>query len=149
MIDTAAPARRQRFLYLLSVAQRRIQSAIQGDVDGKTAARAGVLMALKPDGQGMPMKQLGADLDLGASSLSGLLDRMGRDGLIERLPDPVDRRAWNIALTDEGKVLRAEAVRSARILNDQLCDGFNDAELAIVARWLGAVIIKFPKETMK
>ena len=143
------PARRPRFIYLLSVAQRRVQAAIQGDVDGKTAARAGVLMALRADSQGMPMKQLGAQLDLGASSLSGLLDRMGRDGLIERQPDATDRRAWNIALTDAGKAVRAEAVRSARVLNDQLCDGFDDAELAIVARWLDAVGTKFPKEKMK
>lgn len=144
-----APARRPRFIYLLSVAQRRVQAAIQGDVDGKTAARAGVLMALKADSQGIPMKQLGAQLDLGASSLSGLLDRMGRDGLIERQPDTTDKRAWNIVLTDPGKALRAEAVRSARVLNDQLCAGFDDAELAIVARWLDAVGTKFPKEKMK
>ena len=142
-------ARRPRFIYLLSVAQRRLQAAIQGDVDGKTAARAGVLMALRPDGQGMPMKQLGVQLDLGASSLSGLLDRMGRDGLIERQPDAADKRAWNIVLTETGKVVRSEAVRSARTLNDKLCDGFDDAELAIVARWLEAVGAKFSKETMK
>jgi DNA-binding MarR family transcriptional regulator len=147
--NTLGAARRPRFIYLLSVAQRRVQAAIQGDVDGKTAARAGVLMALRPDGQGLPMKQLGAQLDLGASSLSGLLDRMGRDGLIERQPDATDKRAWNIVLTETGKAVRAEAVRSARVLNDQLCDGFDDAELAIVARWLEAVGAKFPKETMK
>jgi DNA-binding MarR family transcriptional regulator len=147
--NTPGTARRPRFIYLLSVAQRRVQAAIQGDVDGKTAARAGVLMALRPDGQGLPMKQLGTQLDLGASSLSGLLDRMGRDGLIERQPDATDKRAWNIVLTETGKAVRAEAVRSARVLNDQLCDGFDDAELAIVARWLEAVGAKFPKETMK
>ncbi len=95
------------------------------------------------------MKQLGAHLDLGASSLSGLLDRMGRDGLIERQPDAADKRAWNIALTDAGKALRAEAVRSARVLNDHLCEGFDDSELATVARWLDAVGTKFPKEKTK
>lgn len=97
----------------------------------------------------MPMKQLGAQVALGASSLSGLLDRMGRDGLIERQPDATDKRAWNIVLTEAGKAVRAEAVRSARVLNDQLCDGFDDAELAIVARWLEAVGGKFTKETTK
>ncbi len=143
------PARRPRFLYLLSVAQRRVQAAIQGDVDGKTAARAGVLMALRADGQGMPMKQLGAQIGLGASSLSGLLDRMARDGLIERRPDASDKRAWNIVLTEAGHVLRADAVRSARVLNDRLCDGFDDAELAIVARWLDAVGARFSRETKR
>ena len=142
-------ARRPRFIFLLNVAQRRVQAAISGDVDGKTAARAGLLMTLKADGGGMPMKEVGARLDLGASSLSGLLDRMARDGLVERRPDPADKRAWDIALTEAGKMKRAEAVRSARLLNDRLCEGFDEAELAIVARWLEAVGTKFPKETAK
>ena len=92
------------------------------------------------------MKRLGTSLGLGAPALSGLLDRMTRDGLIERRPDPADGRAWKIALTDLGKERRAEAVRSARILNERLCDGVDDAELAIVARWLEAASTKFPKE---
>lgn len=138
--------RRPRFVYLLTLAQRRVQAALQDDADGKTAARAGLLMTLKPDGEAMPMKRLGTSLGLGAPALSGLLDRMTRDGLIERRPDPADGRAWKIALTDLGKERRAEAVRSARILNERLCDGFDDAELAIVARWLEAASTKFPKE---
>jgi DNA-binding MarR family transcriptional regulator len=92
------------------------------------------------------MKQLGAQLDLGAPALSGLLDRMADDGLVERRPDPADKRAWYIALTKAGKSARAEALRSARVLNDRLCEGFDDAELAIVERWLEAARTKFPKE---
>lgn len=139
-------SRRPRFIYLLTLAQRRVQVAIQGDVDGKTAARAGLLMALKPNGDGVPTKQLGASLGLGAPGLSGLLDRMARDGLVERLPDLADGRAWNVALTDGGKRLRTEAVRSTRLLNDRLCKGFDDVELATVARWLETVSTKFSRE---
>lgn len=137
---------RPRLVYLLTLAQRRVQAAIQGDVDGRTAARAGLLMALQPTGEGMPMKRLGTNLGLGAPALSGLLDRMARDGLVERHPDPADGRAWNIALTDAGRALRTEAVRSAKLLNDRLCEGFDDAELAIVARWLEAAGTKFSRE---
>lgn len=139
-------ARKPRFVYLLTLAQRRVQAAIQGEADGRTPARAGLLMALRPDGQGVPLKRLGATLGIGAPALSGLLDRMVRDGLVERHPDSADGRAWNIALTDAGKTLRGEAVRSAKLLNDRLCEGFDDAELAIVARWLETVSAKFPKE---
>ena len=145
-IITKASAHRPRFIYLLTLAQRRVQAAVQGDAEGKTAARAGVLMALKASGDGVPMKQVGAALGLGAPALSGLLDRMARDGLIERQPDPADGRAWNIVVTEAGRNLRSEAVRSARQLNDRLCEGFDDAELAIVARWLEAASIKFSRE---
>lgn len=142
-----AVGRRPRFVFLLMLAQRRVQAAIERDVDGKTAARAGLLMALKANGDVVPMKQLGQALGLGAPALSGLLDRMARDGLVERRPDPDDGRAWNIALTDNGRRFRIEAVRSARMLNDQLCDGFDEAELVIVERWLEAAGKRFSKES--
>ena len=143
------PGRKPRFLFLLNVAHRRLLSAAQGDAEGKTAARAGLLMALNADGAPTPLGHLGEALDLSASALSGLVDRMSRDGLIVRSPDPNDGRAWNIALTEAGKARRAEAVPVARQLNETLCEGFDDAELAVVARWLDAVREKFPRETMR
>ena len=145
--EVSVPQRRRpRFVYLLTLAHRRMQAAVRGDVDGRTAARAGLLMALDTRGNPTPTKKLGTSLGLGAPALSGLLDRMARDGLIERNTDPTDGRVWNITLTDAGRSLRGEAVRSAKLLNDRLCDGFDDAELAIVARWLEAAATKFPKE---
>lgn len=144
-----AGKRKPRFLFLLNVAHRRVLSAAQGDAEGKTAARAGLLMALSAGGEPMPMAQLGEALDLSASALSGLIDRMSRDGLVTRCADPHDGRAWNIALTDAGKQSRADAVGAARLLNEKLCEGFDEAELAVVARWLGAVREKFPREAMK
>ncbi|MDC7809672.1 MarR family transcriptional regulator [Sphingomonas koreensis] len=147
--EQGSRGRKPRFLFLLNVAHRRLLAAAQGDAEGKTAARAGLLMALSADGAPMPLGQLGEALDLSASALSGLVDRMSRDGLIVRSPDPNDGRAWNIALTETGKARRAEAVPVARLLNEKLCEGFDDAELAVVARWLDAVCEKFPRETMK
>ncbi|MES2054922.1 MAG: MarR family winged helix-turn-helix transcriptional regulator [Pseudomonadota bacterium] len=147
-MSNVANNRRGRFIYLLNVAQRRVQAAVQDEGDGATAARAGLLMALSPD-MGTPMAQLGPILDLGAPALSGLIDRTSRAGLIERCPDPADGRAWIILLTAEGAAARAEAIRGAHALNERLCNGFDDAELAIVARWLEAVRDKFPKENGK
>lgn len=137
---------RWRFVYLLNVAHRRVQASIQGTAEATTAARAGLLMALSTY-QGTAMAQLGQALDLGAPALSGLIDRMARAGLVERRPDPGDGRAWIIALTAAGEAARGEAVRGARALNERLCDGFTDAELEVVARWLEAIRDKFPKES--
>lgn len=137
--------RRPRFLYLLSVAQRRVQAAAQGNADNSTSARAGLLMLLRPDGTPVATKHIAQQLSLSPSSLSGLLDRMASDGLIERVADASDKRAINIILTSDGQSQRTEAVRVSRILNDQLCDGFKDDELQIVARWLEAAAAKFPK----
>jgi DNA-binding MarR family transcriptional regulator len=143
--NSNAPRLRWRFVYLLSVAQRRVQAFIQSNADGQTAARAGLLMALSPE-RGTPMAQLGQALDLGAPAISNLIERAQKAGLIERQPDPADGRAWIIALTKAGHAARKEAVLGARKLNTRLCEGFTDAELEIVARWLEAVRLKFPKQ---
>jgi len=139
------PRKRGRFVYLLNVAQRRVQAAIQSDSDGQTAARAGLLMAISPE-RGTPMAQLAQTLDLGAPAMSTLIDRAVRARLIERRPDPADGRAWNIVLTEAGHAARKEAVLGARELNARLCEGFTDAELDVVARWLEAVRHKFPRQ---
>ncbi|WP_043813939.1 MarR family winged helix-turn-helix transcriptional regulator [Allokutzneria albata] len=56
-----------------------------------------VLMA-RPCG----MSELGAMLRLAKSSLTGLVDRTERNGLVRREPDPDDLRAVRVALTPRG-----------------------------------------------
>lgn len=138
-----------KFIHLISIAYRRLHAMIQSDTDDRTAIRAGVLMALGEHSCGTPIQAIGEQLGLGASSLSGLLDRMEQDGLIARQRNPNDGRAFNIVLTELGRSRRAAALQSARLLNDQLCEGFDEAELATVARWLAAVAAKFPRGTSK
>ena len=72
-------------------------------------AYVGALMCLwREDGQ--KGVELGRCAGLEPSTMTGLLDRMERDGLVERRPDPGDRRAQRIFLTAEGR--RAEAAVS-------------------------------------
>lgn len=141
----AATRRRWRFIYLLNVAHRRVQAIIQASGGGQTAARAGLLMALSHE-RDTPMARLGELLDLAAPAISNLVDRAVQARLIERVPDPDDGRAWMIRLTKAGLAKQKEAIAGARELNARLCEGFTDAELEIVARWLEAVRTKFGKE---
>jgi DNA-binding MarR family transcriptional regulator len=54
-----------------------------------------------------------------------------------------------VALTEAGRAARQEAIHGARMLNERLCEGFSDAEPAVVARWLEVVRQKFPRESGK
>ncbi len=67
------------------------------------------------------MSDLTRWLALEKSSLTGLVDRAQRRGLVVRIPHETDRRAFQIALTDAGSA-RAEATHQAVIarLNDLL-----------------------------
>jgi DNA-binding MarR family transcriptional regulator len=55
-------------------------------------------------------------LELDKSSVTGLVDRAERRGLVERVPSPADRRAVLVRLADEGRSLVSEV--SARFEAD-------------------------------
>jgi DNA-binding MarR family transcriptional regulator len=60
-------------------------------------------------GECLTQSQLGRITGIEKSSLVLFLDALERDGWVERLPHPRDRRAHNVALTDDG-AKRFEAV---------------------------------------
>jgi DNA-binding MarR family transcriptional regulator len=57
------------------------------------------------------MNELARLLDLDKSSVTGLVDRAERRGLVERAPSTADRRAVLVRLTDEGRSLVSAAGR--------------------------------------
>lgn len=135
----------RRLIYLLSVGQRRLQRWIQSRAatDGVTAAQSGLLFFLGQS-DGALMRDAGAALDLGASAMSGLVDRMTDAGLVERRPDAQDGRAWQLWLTPAGRHAFTRARTGLTELNSRLTEGFSDAEIDIVARWLHSLQSKFP-----
>jgi DNA-binding MarR family transcriptional regulator len=143
MAHAEKSARQPRFVYLLAVAHRRVQSAVAQEGEGFTAARAGLLLAMSPD-KSTPMSVVGPLLDLAPPALSNLVERAVRAKLVVRKADEEDGRAWNLSLTASGRAARKIAVERARSLNARLCEGFSDQELSIIARWLTAVRDQFP-----
>ena len=73
-------------------------------------AYLGSLMSLWRE-DGLKMIDLGRRAGLEPSTMTGLLDRMERDGLVERRPDPADRRVLKIFLTAAGAGSRETVVR--------------------------------------
>lgn len=76
------------------------------------------------DSRAVGMKELAEALDLEKSSLTGLVDRVARRGLITRIPDDHDRRACRVTVTEEGGRVSAachrEVVRRLEALADHL-----------------------------
>ena len=111
---------------------------------GVTAAQSGLLFIL---GQrdGALMGEAGAALDLGPPGISGLVDRMTAANLIRRRADPDDGRAWRLWLTPAGRAALAQSKAGLTEINARLTDGFTEAEIDIVARWLTGLQDKFPR----
>lgn len=49
------------------------------------------------------MSDIALDLGVTSRTITTMVDALERDGLIERVPDPNDRRAISLVLTDEGR----------------------------------------------
>lgn len=76
-----------------------------------TGAQARVLglLSIEP----MPMRRIAQKLKCEPSNVTGIVDRLETRGLVERRPDPADRRVKLAAPTEEG-------LRTARTLRDSL-----------------------------
>jgi DNA-binding MarR family transcriptional regulator len=147
MRSNSAPTPDRRLIYLLNVAQRRLQRfvAAQTKAGGVTSAQSGLLFVLgKRDGA--LMGEAGAALDLGPPGISGLAERMVEAGLIDKRADPDDGRASRLWLTTAGRKALARTKAGVAELNARLTEGFSDAEIDIVSRWLTSVQNKFPRE---
>lgn len=74
---------------------------------GLTSAQFNVLMLLKHQAgrDGLTQTRLGEMLLVHRSNVTGLVDRMEREGWVERRPAPGDRRVNLIALTGAGRRL--------------------------------------------
>ncbi|WP_432095302.1 MarR family winged helix-turn-helix transcriptional regulator [Streptomyces sp. bgisy100] len=71
-----------------------------------TGAQARVLSLLSHEP--MPMRRIAQKLKCEPSNITGIVDRLESRGLVERRPDPADRRVKLAAPTEEG---RATATR--------------------------------------
>jgi DNA-binding MarR family transcriptional regulator len=71
---------------------------------------------------GLTQAQLARRVAIEQPTMVRTIDRMERDGLVTRTPDPNDRRASRITLTDRGWALRDDLV--------PLADGVNHAATA-------------------
>jgi DNA-binding MarR family transcriptional regulator len=138
--------REHQLVFLLNVAQRRLQRwmAARAQASGVTAAQSGLLFIL---GQrdGVLMGEAGAALDLGPPGISGLVDRMTAASLIRRRADPDDGRAWRLWLTPAGRAAMAQSKAGLTEINARLTEGFTEAEINVVARWLTTVQTRFPR----
>jgi len=71
---------------------------------GVTGPQLVCLVAISNAGP-ISQKQLGASVSLGASTITGVVDRLEARGLVERRQDGRDRRRTLVALTEKGKRL--------------------------------------------
>ena len=76
---------------------------------GASVARLRAMRMLAAAPEPLRMRDLGELLGIAARTTTSVVDGLERDGLVERIRHPVDRRAFLLALTEAGRTRHREA----------------------------------------
>lgn len=117
---------------------RTMADAQLGDV-GVAAPACGVLLRLAAE-DGLTQAEIARRQRVEAPTMCRTVDRLVRDGLVERRPDPVDRRATRVHLTREGRRAAAAGAEVVEDIEARAFTGLDDAERRALAGLLGRVI---------
>ncbi len=99
---------------------RRITTSALGVTPGE--ARALIQVAAT---EGIKQADIAIRMGIEPMTLSTYLDRLEGQGLVERVPDPCDRRAKNVVVTDKADALLLDIRREVRDLMDQVTSGLD------------------------
>lgn len=99
-------------------------------------SRSYSVLALAAVEPGPSQRELAATLGLDPSQVVALVDDLQSRGLVERRPDPSDRRANVVVATEAGGQLLADASVTARATVERVHAGMNDDERATLVRLL-------------
>lgn len=104
-----------------------------------TSVQYAVLLVLEQR-PGVSQRELGDELDLDRSTIAELAARMVRNGLVERISDPQDKRRNTLFLTTTGREMLAELKPRVgnveRVLTQQLSATERDTLRQLIERLL-------------
>ena len=138
---TASKARLRLWLRFLK-ATRAIESELRDRLRAEfdtTLPRFDVMAALSRQPEGLKMSQLSGVLRVSNGNVTGIVDRLAEDGLLERVAVPGDRRASRVRLTEEGRTqFTAQAAAHEAWIAEMLAD-FDAGEAESLAHRLTAL----------
>ncbi|BBC72196.1 conserved hypothetical protein [Altererythrobacter sp. B11] len=90
---------------------------------GQSAARMEAMAAIMNSPDLSAQVEIAKRLRIEGPTMTRMLDTLEKDGLVERLPDPADRRSKQLRLTDAGRAALADIFDIADALRHRLLHG--------------------------
>ena len=90
--------------------------------------------------EGLTQSELSRRVRIEQPTMAVTLKRMERDGLVERVPDPSDRRQALVLLTERARRLEGDLTDAAQAINAEAVDGLSAAEIRAFMRTLDRLI---------
>lgn len=108
-------------------------------IDEFNGAQGRILYVLWQNDE-ISISSLSAQTSLANTTLTAMLDRMEKNGLIVRKPDPRDRRNRLIVLTEKAKSLQDDYMRISESMNERYYNGFTEEEIVQFEAYLQRVL---------
>ena len=126
--------------YLLTTAQHSVFQYLNGKLSeyDVTPSQYGVLSCLWQREFATP-KQISEILCLETSTISGVLDRMQKKGLIDRVINRNDRREVRVVPTEKGKALEEPISKIIDLFDEEVLKCFTDEEVALLKNQLRTI----------
>ena len=126
--------------YLLTTAQHSVFQYLNGKLSeyDVTPSQYGVLSCLWQREFATP-KQISESLCLETSTISGVLDRMQKKGLIDRVINRDDRREVRVVPTEKGKALEEPISKIIDEVNEEVLKCFTEEEVALLKNQLRTI----------
>lgn len=109
--------------------------AVALDEHGLSVQQYGTLLCVRKE-PGLTIADVGRVVGTTRQSANELITGMERAGLVERRPNPKDRRTQQVHLTEAGAGKLAEAAPAIRKLEDELEAAFSTADRSTARSWL-------------
>ena len=126
--------------YLLTIAQHSVFQFLSNQLSEYdiTPSQYGVLSCLWAKEYATP-KQISEILCLETSTISGVLDRMQKKGLIERFVNKEDRREVRIVATEKGIALQQPVQDIIERVNEVVLSNFSEYDIAVLKQNLKSI----------
>jgi DNA-binding MarR family transcriptional regulator len=109
--------------------------AVALDEHGLSVQQYGTLLVVA-ERPGRTVAEVGRDVGTARQSANELITGMERAGLVERRPNPTDRRTQQVHLTPAGEQRLDDATPAVRKVEEELEAAFSDADRAAARAWL-------------
>ena len=126
-----------RLLTCSQLIERQVRTRLRSRF-GITLPRFDLLSQLERNPGGLKMNELSRLLMVTGGNVTAIVDQLEKEGLVERLDEPADRRAWRVRLTRAGNKAFAEMARAHEEWVVELLSGVSrrdsDALMQLLAR---------------
>jgi len=132
----------------LLTCSRQIETHLRArlrDRFGTTLPRFDLMSQLERHPEGLRMNALSRRMMVTGGNITGIVDPLEKLGLVERLSDEGDRRAYRVCLTSAGRKAFAEMAREHEVWIVELMAGLNRREHAE----LFALLAKVKQHTLE